>query len=149
VQRHFLLRSLLLIAVYGLAACEDRTTVSITAPQNPPTFKLSGSGGVFLFIFIGPHSTLEEIGSNQEVHNIWRVSPVEGTNITASYLPTLTYGQVPPGFRQDVPASGSPPPLEEGKFYSVRTPTHGANFQALCFKMEGGNAVELPCPAGY
>lgn len=138
--------SLLSILVIGLAACEIDTRVSISDHNNPPTFKLSGNGNLILFIVVGPYSNLKDLEANKTgIHAIWEISPGEDSRKTVDDLPEIIYGKVPLGFKQRTPAFGSPPPLEEGKFYSIGAPSAGAHHSGLCFKVEQGSLSELSC----
>jgi hypothetical protein len=76
---------------------------------------------------------------------IWQLSPDEYANYRVDDLPSLTYGQVPRGFKQDVPSSGAPPELEAGKFYSIGSPSLNADFKVFCFKVESDGIVEVAC----
>ncbi len=138
---------LLLSALWCLAAaCESDTTVSIVDSQNPPTFRLYGNGSLVLFIVVGPYSSLEDIDSGRGGDVVWEISPGEHAGERVFRLPRIKYGVVPTGFRQKTPAAGTPPPpLEEGKFYSIGTPSAGANFRVLCFRVAGGRVLKAQC----
>ena len=113
----------ILVGLVISVACERDTRVAISNLKQPPTFTLSGSGSLVLFIVVGPYRTEAELDSPpSDVHAIWEISTE--SNASVSSLPAITYGKVPPGFTQITPASGSPPALEEGRFYvSVRPAT--------------------------
>lgn len=137
---------LLLVASCFLSACETDTRVSISEPKNPPTFKLSGSGRLSELIVVGPFASVEDLESYKpDVHAIWKISPLRYDELSVQRVPPITYGVVPQGFTQGTPASGSPPPLEEGKFYRVTAPSTSAGFRAFCFKVEGALAIKAPC----
>lgn len=139
---------LLLLAVcgFGLTACEIDTTVSIADSKIPPKFSLSGNGQLQRFIVVGPYAKLEQMDDpKSDARAIWEVFPDDRANKRIDSLPQITYGQVPTGFEQMTPVSGAPPPLEEGKFYSIGTPSISANFRVLCFKVEHDQAVKVPC----
>jgi hypothetical protein len=129
-----------------LGACEVDTRVSISEPKNPPTFKLSGSGRLAELIVVGPFASAEDLDSYKpDVHAIWKISPLRYDELPVRRVPPITYGVVPQGFTQGKPASGPPPPLEEGKFYRVTAPSTSAGFRALCFKVEHAVAIKAPC----
>ena len=129
---------------FGLGACEIDTRASISDNKNPPTFRLSGSGQLGVFIVVGPFASVEDQESYRpDVHAIWKISPLKYEYI--DNVPPITYGVVPDGFKQITPASGPPPLLEEGKFYSVTAPSTNAGFRRLCFKVEGGVIIKVTC----
>ena len=144
-----LLLLLLIVFVCGFAACEVDTKVSITDSKNPPTFSLTGTGTLMDFIVAGPYSSREEMASGKpDVIAIWKISPGEDRHKIISDLPHITYGYLPQGFRQETPASGAPLPLEEGKFYSIGTPSINANFRRFCFKVEQNAVIKVECRKG-
>ena len=145
--RCIVIRLLLLsVGCCFLGACEVDTRASISEPRNPPAFKLSGSGRLGEFIVVGPFANVEDLDSfKADVHAIWKISPLKYGVLSVDRLPPITYGVVPDGFEQDTPASGSPPQLEEGKFYSVTAPSVSAGFRRLCFKVERAVAIKVSC----
>jgi len=137
--------ALLSVLIFYLAACEVDTRISLADARNPPTFELSGNGSLILFLVVGPYSSAEEVDSKRGVQAIWEISPGEHAGESVGNLPPITYGSLPPGFRQKTPSSGAPPPLEEGKFYSIGAPSIGANFRGICFTVEGGEVIKASC----
>lgn len=137
---------LLSLLCFGLGACEIDTRASISDNRNPPTFRLSGTGQLGEFIVVGPFASVEDQESYRpDVHAIWKIGPSRYGAIYIDNVPPITYGVVPDGFKQVTPASGPPPLLEEGKFYSVTAPSTSAGFRRLCFKVEGGVIIKVPC----
>src|SRR5262249_31904291 len=117
MKRTTLLTKLLLtifVLIAGLTACERAMTIAVTKDSNPPSFNLSGRGELVFF-------TVFEVvpGKTPSVDDpvMWKIEPTGEGPIYK--LPEITYGVVPPGFTQTVPASGTPPPLAEGKFYGA------------------------------
>jgi len=133
----------LLLIVLCLLGCEQDTRVSIDG-NNPPKFKLSGSGKVF-FIRVDKNP-LPESEMTKDEAGIWQIEPDESMRrATISRYPEIKYGEVPPGFIQKVPKNGDPPPgLEEGQEYILLAPTYNANSAYLGFKIKDGKSVELP-----
>jgi hypothetical protein len=129
---------LILVAAIG---CERDLRIKIDG-KNPPTFTLSGSGNL-VFLSLG------------EVHNskppplgapdLWKIRPNGNNKI--SKLPNITYGIIPNGFTQVIPASGAPPPLIEGKVYDFGGPADNANGGSIWFTIQDGKAVEVPQPS--
>ncbi|MCA1575776.1 MAG: hypothetical protein LC794_00270 [Acidobacteria bacterium] len=84
---------------------------------NPPVFTFSA--GPFaeccdkLAFFI-----VYELGDGTaDKRVLWEIRPESGTDNSANRLPSITYGELPGGFEQVVPSSGTPPALQEGKVY--------------------------------
>ena len=146
LNSHFpkLLVALLILMI--ISACEISTHVTISNPAIPPTFELSGNGNLFHFIVVGPYSSLQDLESHiAKAGVIWQLSPDEHATTRVDDLPAITYGQVPDGFKQDLPLNGSPWALESGKFYRIGSPSLGANFRVFCFKVEPAAVVEVTC----
>src|SRR5689334_1804642 len=116
-QRLFL--SVLILLVTCHIGCQLDPKVSIDG-QNPPTFKLSGTGNLYYF-WVVEMGTEDQFASfhpeSRETDPIWKVVPNTGTSDRIAELPSIRYGDVPPGFKQIVPESGPPPPLKEGIVY--------------------------------
>jgi hypothetical protein len=133
-----LVLSLLILVV--LSGCERDMRIKIDG-KNPPTFALSGSGNL-VFLSLG------EVQDNKPpplgAPDLWKIRPNDNNKI--SQLPSITYGIVPNGFIQVVPASGTPPPLIEGKVYEFGGPADSANGGSIWFTIQGGKSVEVPTP---
>ena len=80
---------------------------------------------------------------------LWKIRPNEGTADVAWDWPPITYGKVPIGFKQEVPAQSDPPQLVEGRVYAAGGPAHGANGGEVWFTIRDGKSVEVPKPGGY
>lgn len=136
------LTSVLIIAPLAciLVACEIDTKVTIDG-NAPPTFRLSGTGGLIHFRIVEAPS---ENQSFLDAPMLWEIKPTDDLYGTAlSSLPAITYGQVPPGFTQTNPASGPPPPLIEGKLYNGWAPTYNANGGGVWFTISKGKSAEV------
>jgi hypothetical protein len=109
--------------------------------KNPPTFTLSGSGNL-VFLSLG------EVRDNKPpplgAPDLWKIRP--GVNNKISKLPSITYGIVPDGFIQVVPASGAPAPLMEGKVYEFGGPADSAGGGSIWFTIQGGKSMEVSQP---
>lgn len=142
---------LLLLLLYCVLACnhaswERSTKVTIAEDNYPPTFSLSGNGTLINFIVVGPFLSLADVQSYKpDVAVAWQLSPGDHAKTTVEDLAPITYGTIPSGFEQIIPKAGFPPPLEEGKFYRIGTPTFGADFRVLCFNIENARARTVPC----
>jgi hypothetical protein len=91
------------------AACERDTRIWIIDRKNPPTFKLSGNGYLGSVIVEGPYEKLEDLESTKmKLGAIWQIFRGYG-ELSIDKVPLITYGILPNGFTQRIPASGSPP----------------------------------------
>jgi hypothetical protein len=107
-------------------------TVTVTNDGNPPTFKLDGSGRL---VFFGVY----EPNRDKDGPKHWEIRPVDENLISA--LPEISYGVVPGGFIQTIPATGAPPPIEEGKFYQAGGPAFDADGGWMEFTIQNGKTV--------
>jgi hypothetical protein len=138
---HRLAVVLLLLAVLGCnhAACERSTTVAIYESKNPPTFSLSGNGYLNFFWV----SEVDAQTMKRSDRTLWEVWPTHIQSTAIPDLPHITYGRVPAGFTQKVPARGAPAPLLEGKIYEAGGPSSGAAMNVFRFTIKDGKAVEV------
>ena len=77
---------------------------------------------------------------------LWQIWPKDNTDNSADALPPITYGKVPPGFTQRIPALGAPPPLVEGNIYEVGGPPIEVSEAYMRFTVRNGKAVKIPIP---
>ena len=158
IRRYYLLRgrflSLIVIAFLTstlvIVGClfERDTVVSIDG-NNPPTFRLQGSGYQDFFgVWELPAQKIVPLQERPVLDTpaLWEIWPNDGPR--ADKWPLLKYGQVPPGFKQKIPEHGEPRPLEEGKMYEAGGPASNANGGSIWFKIQNGKSVEIPKPGG-
>jgi hypothetical protein len=126
------------LALCSLAwsGCEIDTKVK-TDGNNPPTFTISGSGGIN---FLRVYESWESRKGDDSDPVLWHIVPNRGA-VSISDLPHIVYGQVPPGFVQLKPSGSAPPPLQEGKVYVIFTPTYGANGGGMVLTIKDGKSV--------
>jgi hypothetical protein len=151
---------LILLSIAVLVGCEIDTRVKVTK-ANPPQFTFSGNGILAQMYVSGPYTLdeikliakigakiitreellkiKEEIGENR---TLWQIDP--GTGKYVSDLPTISYGEIPIGFKQIYPKDDmKPSPLLEGKYYSVSVPSYNANSYMTYFMVKTGNIAEV------
>jgi hypothetical protein len=122
-----------------MASCEIDSRVSVDG-KNPPSFRVSGSGGINFLRVVDVTDCDKPL---LDCPTVWEIDPVEG-QVSIADLPLVTYGQVPKGFHQTIPANDTPAPaLVEGKTYTVYTPTYNANGGGVRFIIRAGKSVEL------
>ena len=144
----FLRLTIFLLLIGTFLACEVDMSIEIDG-KNPPSFALSGSGGLISFgvTEVPPENQTQTIQRRSDVNiPLWSILPTMADN-SIKRLPVITYGKVPAGFIQQFPADGSPPaPLVEGKIYEAGGGASGANGGLIWFKIQGGKTVEIPIP---
>jgi hypothetical protein len=144
--------ALLIIIFSAIAACEISMTLAIDG-KYPPTFKLSGSGDLDIFLVAEVAPENQKLVSSQRDSDkdiiLWEIWPNQNVDTKIDNLPAITYGVVPPGFTQKIPESGLPPALVEGKVYAAGGPARNANGGSIWFKLHNGKVVEVSKPGGY
>lgn len=122
--------------------CQDffeRDTEITMDGKNPPTFTLSGNGQVS-WIEVTDRST-SDVSVYAPERIMWRIRPTG--EYTPSRFPKITYGVVPQGFTQEIPATGAPPALAEEKPYLVSAPTSNANTGTMMLLIRNGQALRV------
>jgi hypothetical protein len=104
--RQFISLCSTLAAGFLLIACELSLRAKVDGSALPPIFRFYGGEAMRAFFITTDEADAPGCRSNGCV--LWRIDSV-GIGETPS---GITYGAVPPGFRQVIPKSGSPPPLE-------------------------------------
>ncbi len=126
------------VCVVLFVACERPMTLNLSNDANPPTLKLSGSGGlIFLVLF----EVVPGKSSSADDPVMWKIRPLREEVVDG--IPDITYGVVPTGFTQTEPASGLPPPLLEGKTYEFGGPTTNAPGGWTRFTIKDGKVVVI------
>src|SRR5438874_9333958 len=128
--KNSLLRSIIiLLPMVTFLSCERDMSIDLDG-KNPPSFSLSGSGGLVSFGIteVPPQNQTRAAQRRSETNlPLWSILPTMADN-SIRRLPTITYGKVPPGFSQQFPVDGSSPaPLVEGKIYEAGGGAYGAN----------------------
>ena len=140
---------LALLGVF-LMACSTDVTLSMDE-GNPPTFKFARN---FSEVNTLPFFDVIEVARENEklpYHEqhfdknvtLWRIVP-DKVDTAIDQLPAITYGQVPTGFSQKLPESGSPPALVEGKVYQAGGPPVMMRRAIIQFAIRNGRAVRIP-----
>ena len=133
----------------GLTACtrEPETAIYIKMDAKiPPSFSFSGPwwASEFKILEMPPKEQDSFKGHNfDKDKKIWSVVDPHPP-ATAGDWPTIIYGVVPKGFRQEVPQKSSPPELVEGKIYSAHAIDNIGNGGLIYFVIRGGKPIEIP-----
>jgi hypothetical protein len=141
----FLKRAAFLSICVAAVACKCDTAVSIRG-DTIPTFSLSGNGALSFLTVNGPkrESKTEHLDGE---FLYWEIDSAGG-KLDARYfndLGTVTYGKVPPAYRQVFPVEGDPVPLLEGETYTLRVYTLGLYSKDVSkrFTIRDGNPVDV------
>ena len=129
---------LLLMSPHCQDFFERDTEIEIDG-KNPPTFTLSGNGQLSLIEVTDLSTSDVSVYAPERI--MWRIRPI-GEN-TPSRLPKITYGILPSGFSQEIPAIGGPPILAEEKPYQLSAPTSNANTGSMMFLIRHGQALRI------
>lgn len=119
-------------------AFERDTKISMDG-KNPPTFELSGNGQLWWLEIRDLSPSSISVDAPERI--VWKIKTI-GENSPSS-LPKITYGIVPAGFIQEIPANGAPPTLIEEKPYSISAPTSNANGDSVIFIIRGGKSFRV------
>ena len=123
--------ALIFLLLIALAGCKSDKIFKASgglkvSGGNPPTFDPDGSGNVaFFWVREASWDELKltplQRGIAEDKLIVWEIWPAAADTKIAD-LPNITYGQVPPGFRQTIPDHGTAPPLVEGMLYKAGGP---------------------------
>lgn len=118
--------------------------ITLESNSVPLTFKLDGSEKVQWIWIKGPYQNTREPAPQLPQPDdpkkiiIWKISAAGGKFLSMNEIPPITYGQLPDGWRQDAPESGSPPPLLDGYVYHVDVVLVRDGAPPLCVYVKGG-----------
>ncbi len=137
----------------ALLNCDSGVTVRMNNSVPPSfTFSQNDSHVDYLDFFVVTEIAPENVRVGRHEQNqkknvtIWVIWPKGNSEGTISNLPPITYGKVPEGFTQEIPAEGAPPPLTEGKVYEAGGPEVSMRNGVIRFTIRDGKAVEVPMP---
>jgi hypothetical protein len=149
-RKAFLFAVLLLIVV--AVACDGRLNIGMD-DRVPPTFTFNGSpfaeykrADFFIVIELARENEKLPAYSQPlaEDKTIWWIWPNSSDGGELGRLPVITYGKVPDGWHQTVPAIGPPPSLIEGRVYAAGGPQITVPRAHMRFTIRDGQAVRLP-----
>jgi hypothetical protein len=121
------------------SACQRKTTVTVTGSDRP-TFVLAGSGNLSEVIISKPGEEQTPNPLDRE-NTLWRISAVNMPGQPVEVLHSLTYGVVPPGYRQQIPDEGAPTQLQANKRYGFLFVTSDAPHAAGYFEIRDGRTT--------
>jgi hypothetical protein len=73
---------------------------------------------------------------------VWKIAPSDGRFVESEEVPPISYGVVPAGWVQEIPAAKNPPPaLLDGYVYYIQAvPARGGGAE-MCILLKSGKAV--------
>jgi len=125
---------LFLITTMSLA-CELDTKIVVEG-GNPPMFTMTGNGSLRAIRVRGPNKQREALGEEASIY--WQLKSEKGGALDVGDIGSITYGEVPEGYRQIYPERGKAPSLVEGERYYVRFDTANANGAEKFFTITNG-----------
>jgi hypothetical protein len=142
----------LLLAIWLFAACERSTHVKVEGGATP-VFVFSGSGNLAkLEVYILPVSYENETHPFWTSPAVWRIDAQQGylRGHSLGGIGKVTYGVIPPGYKQVSPENNQPPPpILPDRIYQVSCDTTNAPHGGAAFQVKEGKArnvdVQLPC----
>lgn len=154
----------------------ERPTRVLVEGEGTPVFVLSGSGDLSTFSVYAVSSSDFEVGRTVRgldddsffaAPPVWRIAPYPGPmhGRRVEDIGNLAYGVVPSGYKQEIPAVGTPPQpiIPDKKYYfqclTTNAPPASGGFQVSggkavpvalalpCLQKKGEKEVTVPCPA--
>jgi hypothetical protein len=135
---HIVVGTLLVLVIAG---CKS-LSVSINE-TNPPVFTFSAGQFAECCTHLAFFVVYEVEAGKDEGKVIWEIRPRSGTDNSANGLPRITYGQVPQGFEQLIPATGTPLALQTGKVYAASGPRVEVPEAFVMFRVEDGKVIRI------
>ena len=151
----------LFLIVLSMSCGERGTEVRLEGAERP-VFVVSGSGNLVELLVVSKMD--DKAASLSKGSNfLWRIVPKTGDGEKVENIGSITYGVVPEGYKQVVPADGqSPPLLAPGNYYAyyletINAPHASGYFEikngkaervygvGTCYGIEDGKEIEVPC----
>jgi len=140
-MRFFLL---CLFAVF-LSCGGSRGSISLRSSSLPPSFDIHGRQELQWIWFQGPYKNRIDGGPEPPTSSdpkriiLWEIHPPDSRFIPMDQIPLLTYGQLPSGWKQKLPAGGSAPEaLKDGYVYSVQIVSVIGPDLKMCIAIKNG-----------
>jgi hypothetical protein len=145
---------LLLFAILALlmAGCKTNITLSMDG-HDPPRFKFDrhwSEVNAFPFFIVKelhPDNEKAQFADQHDEKNtvLWKIVPKPASRGAGiDDLPTITYGELPIGFQQEVPNIGQPSRLVEGKIYEASGAPSLMPGARVRFVLKDSRIVQVP-----
>lgn len=124
-----------------ICGCEQHVMINVNE-KLPATFSFTGSGTVPFFVLVDLGDEGAEASTSQELEILWKITP-DNTKAGTVPLGPITYGVIPTGWTQTVPARGAPPQLISGRTYHAGGPQIEMPDGVVQFRIRDGKIVRL------
>src|SRR6185437_3087750 len=136
-----------IFCLLAFSSCEFNAEARLEG-GNPPVFSVWSGSGKLWFFFISEYRPDKSLKSSERFRELWSVQATQDNsgNLLGKYtseIDKISYGTVPEGYRQGRPATGSTPPLVEGKYYYYSFKTENGMPADGDFEIRGGQAVSV------
>jgi hypothetical protein len=136
-------RTLLLSTALLAPSCAQRNELKVEG-GNPPTLSVSGEGILDGIRISGPAVKIapppEDSLRPTEVY--WEIAPIGELNISdLQKRGSITYGQLPEGFRQVYPEHGAPPLLFDEGLFGASLQVRGKGGANFSFTIRKGKVI--------
>jgi len=130
---------LLFAALLQFGGCG--TTIGIEIREGlAPSFKPTGTQDASFVAVVGPCPIPPTVSTKENTPYIWMIEPVN-SNPTFDDSPLIAYGTIPAGWGQEIPSTGSPPPLNEAAMYCILVVSTRNLSASKCFVVRDGKAI--------
>lgn len=154
-----------LLMVFSLSCGERRTEVRLDG-TNPPVFAISGSGNL-VELLVSTKIDDKSLPPSKRSKVLWRIIPKTRDGKSVETIGSITYGVIPPGYKQVVPADGQVPPALVPEHYyayyleTINAPHASGYFEirngkaervygvGTCYDVVDGKEIEVPCNDQY
>lgn len=127
-----------------LLGCEVRTSVEL---ESGPSFSFGGSGHLASFSVYAPQTGHKIAIPNNAKSEVWSIQPQTGNSGSALVAGmNLLYGNVPNGYVQAVPSTGSATALAGGLVYYFFAETTGAPGKGGFFYLDKTTPILISVP---
>lgn len=103
---------MLLLLSFGVCCgpLPPKSKVRLVSEKLPPTFEFSGNYDLEWIWFRGPYSASPDakplVQQTDPSQPIWKISPPGSRWLALNRVPPIAYGQLPPGWVQEIPQDG-------------------------------------------
>jgi len=116
--------------------CSQETTIDVDGGK-APTIHVHGTDAVDWIWVYGPQGP-----EGEGPRIIWKINHT-GDPMLIPDLPSITYGKVPEGFEQEIPANGEPPSLVDGQIYGITVVTRGYSHGNIKIRVQNGQSLKV------
>ena len=141
---------LLAALIASPGCCYPKRELRLEKTSLPPVFKMSGGSSAYLFFVRGPYPDIPALRTHTGPKIIWELRVIS-QKISPDDLPSIPYGTVPAGFREE---KGPAPALQTGGYYLAHaqlqdiSPAAWGNDKGtkdICFRVDPTSVVLVAC----